>query len=149
MELKIISAGKFSKNCPYEKIFYNYMKRISNKITLEEIKVKDFVKENYFFEKKISISYNDPFTKVIILDKCGKNVSSENFSKNISQKILNGYKKIIFFIGGPDGFDESFIKQFEMISFGDQTWPHMFVRIMLIEQIYRAFCIINNHPYHK
>ena len=149
MELKIISIGKFSRICPYEKIFYNYNKRISNRVILEEIKVKDYDKEGSFLKKKISPFCNDPFTKIIVLDKRGKNISSENFSKNIRKKILNGSKKIIFLIGGPDGFDKSFVKQFEIISFGYQTWPHLLVRVMLIEQIYRAFCIINNHPYHK
>jgi len=149
MELKIISIGKFSRMCPYEKMFYNYSKRIPNKIILEEIKGKDYVKESSFLKKKISPFCKDPLTKVIVLDKCGKNISSENFSKNIRQKILNGCKKIIFLIGGPDGFDKTFIKKFEIISFGYQTWPHLLVRVMLIEQIYRAFCIINNHPYHK
>ncbi len=149
MELKIVSVGKFSKNCPHEKIFNDYMKRISIKIILEEIRVKDFVKENSLLKKKISTFCNDPLTEVIILDKCGKNNSSESFSKNINQKMLNGCKKIIFLIGGPNGFDKSFVKQFEMMSFGYQTWPHLLIRIMLIEQIYRAFCIINNHPYHK
>ena len=149
MELKIISIGKFSRSCPYEKIFYHYVKRITNKVILEEIKIKDYVKKNFFLNKKILPFCDDPYTNVIVLDKCGVTVSSENFSKNISQKISNGCKKIIFLIGGPDGFDENFIKQFEIISFGYQTWPHLLVRIMLIEQIYRAFCIINNHPYHK
>lgn len=57
---------------------------------------------------------------------------------------------MVFFIGGPDGFKKEILSQSDkVISFGRVTWPHMLLRIMLLEQLYRAVTIIKNHPYHR
>ena len=86
---------------------------------------------------------------VITLDQFGDSMTSFQFSKTLKSKIDNGYKRLNFIIGGEDGLDDYFKNSFQTISFGNQTWPHLLVRVMLIEQIYRAFEIIKNSQYHK
>ena len=57
---------------------------------------------------------------------------------------------ITFFIGGPDGLDKTiFSRTNSILSFGTMTWPHMLIRVMLVEQLYRAQCIKMGHPYHR
>ena len=85
----------------------------------------------------------------ITLDQFGDSMTSFQFSKTLKSKIDNGYKRLNFIIGGEDGLDDYFKNSFQTISFGNQTWPHLLVRVMLIEQIYRAFEIIKNSQYHK
>ena len=67
----------------------------------------------------------------------------------ISKNSFDG-KNLIFFIGGPDGFNKDILKAAnKIISFGKVTWPHKLVRIMLLEQLYRGITILKNHPYHR
>ena len=86
---------------------------------------------------------------VVTLDQSGKSITSFQFSKMLKSKIDKGCKKLSFVIGSDEGLDDYFKNSFENISFGNQTWPHLLVRVMLIEQIYRAFEIIKNTQYHK
>ena len=85
----------------------------------------------------------------ILLDRKGLKFNSLEFSKYIFDQ-SNFTQNIIFFIGGSDGVDRKYYKEFDnIISFGDLTWPHMMFKMMLLEQIYRSITIINKHPYHK
>ena len=63
--------------------------------------------------------------------------------------MINGFRKLCFVIGRDLGLDKYFISNYDSISFGKQTWPHLLIRIMLMEQIYRAFEIIKGSNYHK
>ena len=61
-----------------------------------------------------------------------------------------GARDLVFLIGGPDGLDSGpAVKPGRRLAFGPQTWPHLLVRVMLAEQIYRALTILGNHPYHR
>jgi 23S rRNA (pseudouridine1915-N3)-methyltransferase len=81
----------------------------------------------------------------ICLDKNGKEINSYEFSK-----ILKDNQKISFFIGGAYGFNEEFVKNCDFaLSFGKMTFAHKLIKIMLLEQIFRGFAILQNHPYHK
>ena len=85
----------------------------------------------------------------ILLDRKGLKFNSLEFSKYIFNH-SNFMQNVIFFIGGSDGIDTKYNKEFDnIISFGDLTWPHMMFKMMLLEQIYRSITIINKHPYHK
>ncbi|MAY89710.1 MAG: hypothetical protein CMN00_00785 [Rickettsiales bacterium] len=153
MKLKIISIGKFSRDCPYSRIFQEYKKRISN-ISLIEIrslnsKNKLSLDEKKNYEKKIIFQHFKDQERIIVLDRKGKDFSSIELSNFFQKQMLNSIQDIIFIIGGPDGLADSFFKDFESISFGKNTWPHLLIRVMLIEQIYRSLQIIEGHPYHK
>jgi 23S rRNA (pseudouridine1915-N3)-methyltransferase len=87
---------------------------------------------------------------VIVLDERGKAPTSAEFAKLLQQQAEAGAKQLHFFIGGPDGHaTESHAKAFKTLSFGPMTFPHRLLRVMLLEQIYRAVTIIVNHPYHR
>jgi 23S rRNA (pseudouridine1915-N3)-methyltransferase len=87
---------------------------------------------------------------VVALDKSGKSFSSRSFAQLFQDWINEKRKFITFVIGGPEGLDNTILSEVDLkLNMGDQTWPHLLVRCMLLEQIYRAQCILTNHPYHR
>lgn len=81
----------------------------------------------------------------IALDEHGENLSSKEFAELLRDKPL-----VNFIIGEADGLPENLRKNaHKLISFGRLTWPHKLVRVLLCEQIYRSWSLLNNHPYHR
>ena len=150
MNISIISPGKFKKKPPLEELFNYYKKRINLKIDLKEIKTFNFEeKKKLLFEKNQITKYLKPTDYVVVLDKDGKMLSSKDFSVFLKKKMLERTKRICFLIGSELGLDLSLKKSCHIISLGRKTWPHLMVRIMLIEQIYRSLEIVKNSSYHK
>jgi len=88
--------------------------------------------------------------KIITLDERGKLLTSPEFSKCLSNFRDQGQGHLAFVIGGADGIDPSLRARADMsISFGSMVWPHMLVRVMLGEQLYRAASILAGSPYHR
>jgi len=90
-----------------------------------------------------------PQARVIALDVLGKGVSTEQLSKKLASWQLEG-QNIEILVGGPDGLDKRCLdRAHEKWSLSAMTLPHPLVRVVLIEQLYRAWTLLNNHPYHK
>lgn len=86
---------------------------------------------------------------LILLDEKGKTYSSESFSEFIQKKMNSGLKNLVFVIGGPYGFSpEIYERANGKISLSSMTFSHQMVRLFFIEQLYRAFTILRNEPYH-
>jgi 23S rRNA (pseudouridine1915-N3)-methyltransferase len=86
----------------------------------------------------------------VALDSRGQNASSDVFAQRIRGWRDAGSGAVSFIIGGADGLAASLLDEADMIvAFGSATWPHQLVRIMLMEQIYRATTILSGHPYHR
>ena len=86
----------------------------------------------------------------IALDEQGRTLSSQAFAKHLAQLRDRGCRDLVFLIGGPDGLAPGLRDGAEeRLAFGPQTWPHLLVRAMLAEQVYRAFAILSGHPYHR
>ncbi len=91
-----------------------------------------------------------PGARLIALDMRGKNLSSEDFAALLSRWRDEGAKDLAFVIGGAEGLDDALRAAADMtLSLGSMTWPHMLVRAMLAEQLYRAQTILTGHPYHR
>jgi 23S rRNA (pseudouridine1915-N3)-methyltransferase len=87
---------------------------------------------------------------VVLLDAKGKGMTSEDFADMLGALRDAGTKDIAFVIGGPDGLAPLPGKRSgRSLAFGPQTWPHLLVRAMLAEQVYRALTILAGHPYHR
>jgi len=86
----------------------------------------------------------------IALDETGTSLGSEEFARLLGRWKDGGRPATVFAIGGPDGLSREFRAKAELTwSFGTATWPHQLVRIMLLEQLYRAVTILSGHPYHR
>ena len=150
MIIYILSLGKFKVNQQYKSIFEYYRKRIKLKIVLKELKTFKTDKKKEL-EKLEILKYlkNQDHNNVFVLDRDGENFSSLKFADVLKDKINLGCKRLNFIIGSDEGLDNFFKDSFLTISFGNSTWPHLLVRVMLVEQIYRALEIIKNSRYHK
>ena len=85
----------------------------------------------------------------IALDRCGKPVSSVQWSELLNQSVSVG-RPVDIFIGGPEGLTRDFIRQCDrVISISAMTFSHPLVRVLLAEQVFRAWSIVHNHPYHR
>lgn len=87
---------------------------------------------------------------LVVLDERGGLLASEEFAQRMGTWRDRGQSRIAFLIGGADGHDDAVRGRADlMMSLGKMTWPHMLVRAMLAEQLYRAESILSNHPYHR
>ena len=92
----------------------------------------------------------DKKDQMFILDEKGKSYNSIDFSKFIENRMVNSSKNIIFIIGGAYGFSENiYSRSNSIISLSKMTFSHQIIRLFMVEQLYRALTIINNHPYHN
>ncbi len=153
MRITIISVGKF-ENSPHKAVFENYLKRIKWKVELKEIEQKNSKNINSLqlkeIEAELILKALKPSSKIIALDENGKQFSSRNFAKIIADSAISGDSDFSFIIGGSDGLADVVLNRAALkISFGLMTFPHLMVRAILAEQIYRAQTIIENHPYHR
>ena len=153
MKITIISIGKF-ENSPHRLAFENYLKRMKWDVELRELELKNA--HNLSIEKikegegKLIAKTIKSGSVVIALDEKGKEFTSQNFAKLISNFALQGDSHLTFLIGGSNGLAPEIINAANLkIALGLMTFPHLMVRAMLMEQLYRAQSIIAGHPYHK
>lgn len=150
MKINILSIGNFKNKDSYKELFEEYKKRIKWEINLIEIKTKECenieLQKNY--EEELFLKHTNKNNKLIVLDERGEIITTPNFAKICTNFELNG--GIDFIIGGSDGLNENIRKKADFVlSFGKMVFPHLMIRVMLIEQLYRVWTLKNNHPYHK
>jgi 23S rRNA (pseudouridine1915-N3)-methyltransferase len=152
MKVLIAAIGKDKQSSPTYKLFEEYIKRLSWNIELKEVENKKPLPSDLQKEKEAALLLDcvPKLSKIIALDENGKNITSKEFAKHISKWQGDGCSHISFLIGGASGHGKDVLDKADFkLSFGKLTWPHMMVRAMLAEQIYRADTIISGHPYHK
>jgi len=87
---------------------------------------------------------------VVLLDAGGQAFTSEEFARWLAKRERSGARKLVFLLGGAEGFaDETKKKADELLSLGPMTLPHELARVVLLEQLYRAFAFLRDHPYPK
>ena len=144
MKFHILAVGQI-KQGPEKDLLEQYRKRITWPLTIKELNPRKPGDTTPLILENIPDS-----SAVIALDERGKNLSSLEFSGLVQDYLDSGIKNLSFLIGGADGFEETIrSKADHLISFGRLTWPHMVVRALLVEQLYRSQQIINRHPYHR
>ena len=143
--MKIICVGNLKEN--YLKDATNeYLKRLSKYTKIELIELKD---SNIYDEADLILKNINDKDFVITLEIEGNKLTSKELSQKIESWLINN-SNITFVIGGSDGLDEKVKKRSNYkLSFSNLTFPHQLFRVMLLEQIYRSYKIINNETYHK
>ena len=143
--IKIICIGKIKEKF-YRDSIEEYMKRLSKYHKVEIIELPD---SNIKQEKELILKKIDSKDYIITMEIEGKQLTSKELSEMIDKTFLN-YSNITFIIGGSDGLDDE-IKNLSnyKLSFSKLTFPHQLFRVILLEQIYRSFKILNNETYHK
>lgn len=148
MKIKIIAVGKL-KNSPMRDLCDEYLKRMSWQVKIEEIDTPKAATSAA--EAPLILKHIPENAFIIALDERGQTFSSPDFAAKLAGwREQASANEIYLLIGGADGFDKTVRDKAKfLLSFGKQTWPHMLVRVMLLEQIYRAQQITAGHPYHR
>ncbi|WP_194973590.1 23S rRNA (pseudouridine(1915)-N(3))-methyltransferase RlmH [Aquiflexum lacus] len=155
MQIRLIAVGK-TDHSAIQSLLEEYIKRLGFYIKFEMEIIPDLKnaknlseaaqkeKEGELILKKVQAS-----DELVLLDEQGKQYSSVDFSDYLQKKMNAGLKQLIFVIGGPYGFSESVYQRANgKISLSKMTFSHQMVRVFFIEQLYRAFTILKNEPYH-
>lgn len=145
MKAVIAAIGKCKKTSPEAQLIEEYVKRSHWDIVIKEKDNSTQEEEAKFLQGAIPHG-----AKVIVLDERGENMSSVELAKRIEDWQINGCSELCFLIGGADGhLPSTRAKADLLLSFGKLTLPHMLMRAVLTEQIYRLETIIAGHPYHR
>ena len=133
-----------------------YRKRLKKYISFKEVVIPELKRQKGLSEGELKSREgteimmqmnNSDF--VILLDEGGKQMGSVGFSEYLQKKMNAGYKRIVFVVGGPYGFSEEvYNRANEKLSLSKMTFSHQMVRLFFVEQLYRAFTILRNEPYH-
>lgn len=160
MDIKIIAVGKIKEKF-YKQAIEEYLKRMQIYNNIEIIEVADEPAGENLSEKEIEQVKDKEGEKilnkvkdddyVVSLEILEKQETSESFAKFIETEMAEGFgRNLVFIIGGSNGLSKNVSQRAnKKQSFSKMTYPHQLMRVILIEQIYRAFRIINGHPYHK
>lgn len=157
--INIVSVGKI-KETALKNLINEYEKRISKFSKVSTIEIKDLASENSASEAekltvieeegKLILSKIGIRDYVIVLAIEGEKFTSEEYASFLDKAFVKGGAKISFIIGGSLGLSETIKKRANaLISFSTMTFPHQLMKLILLEQTYRAFKIISNEPYHK
>lgn len=155
MTIKLLCIGK-TDNRELKQLIEIYKKRLQfyNKFEIDiipDLKKTKSLDENQQKEKEgeliLAKVQNSDF--LVLLDENGKEFSSEKFSAYIQKRLNSGLKQLIFVIGGPYGFSEAVYQRADSkVALSQMTFSHQMVRLFFTEQLYRAFTILKNEPYH-
>lgn len=158
MKVQVLCVGTIKESF-FKKAIEEYKKRISKFATVEICEVAEsklsanpskkeieqaLKEERKRMEKKIL-----PGAYVTVLAIEGKQTTSEDFSENLQRNMTEGYSCFTFVIGSSYGLSHIFKQQYHTLSFSKMTFPHQLMRVILLEQLYRAFKILNHETYHK
>ena len=155
MNIRILMIGK-TDNPNIKTIIEDYSKRLSMYINfsfeiINDIKNPKNLSELLQKEKEgeLILAKLKPGEHLILLDENGDNFSSIGFSDFLQKKMNSGIKTLVFVIGGPYGFSDAVYKKANgKIALSRMTFSHQMIRMLIVEQLYRAFTILNNEPYH-
>ncbi len=151
MQIEILAIGR-ARAGPERALYQIYVDRIRWPITLRELEEKRRLPPAELKERQgaLILSAIPRNSIVLALDEGGRDVPSEGLADILADIEHQGRDYATFVIGGADGLSVAVRDRADLlIAFGRQTWPHMLVRAMLAEQIYRAQQILAGHPYHR
>ena len=138
MLLHIVARGKIGRSAEAE-LVDRYLKRITWPTKLSELP-----------DKGGNLPSLPPNCVSVVLDERGSTLSSVEFARKLEKWRDEGKREARFLIGAADGHDDAERRSADLLlSFGAATWPHLLVRAMLAEQLFRATSILANHPYHR
>lgn len=155
MKIKLLAIGKTDdKNL--NALIDTYQNRLKHYIKFEleiipDIKNVKNLSENQQKEKEgeLILAKLQATDQLVLLDEKGKDFRSIDFANHLQKKMNSGIKQLVFVIGGPYGFSDTvYKKSMGKVSFSKMTFSHQMIRLFVVEQIYRAFTILKNEPYH-
>ncbi|WP_435139026.1 23S rRNA (pseudouridine(1915)-N(3))-methyltransferase RlmH [Formosa sp. A9] len=155
MNIKLLAIGK-TDNKQLQSLIDDYQKRLGFYIKFELEIIPDLKKVKSLSEEQqkqkegeLILNKIAPTDVLVLLDENGKQFDSVAFSNYLQKHMNSGIKQLVFVIGGPYGFSpEVYNKANGKVSLSKMTFSHQMIRLFMVEQLYRAFTILKNEPYH-
>ena len=147
----MICVGR-ARKAPEAALFDRYAARLPWPLTLREVDERRPLKGEVLKrrEAELLLAQVPQGARVVALDERGRDLSSPEIAAIVGRWRDDGCRDIAFIVGGADGLDRSVLERADLVlALGRATWPHMLVRAMLAEQIYRIYAILSGHPYHR
>lgn len=151
MKIQLIAVGRLSGG-PEQTLFETYRKRLGWSLDVREIDLRKKLSdaERQRAEGEAILDAVPAGCPLIALDEAGKTLDSRGLAQWIEDKSVHGSSRLALAIGGADGLSAQVKQRADLLlSFGRLTWPHMLVRTLVAEQIYRVEMILKGHPYHR
>ena len=159
MRLVVAAVGRLKRG-PEQQLAERYRERarkVGRSIGLRDVEVVEIAESRARdagrrkTEESIALANLVPEqAALVVLDEKGESLGTAAFADLLRRWRDNGHAACVFFIGGPDGIAPSLHDKADIhLAFGALTWPHQLVRIMLLEQLYRAATLLAGHPYHR
>lgn len=155
MQITVIAIGKTDRT-ELEQLMAVYTKRLNHYVKFEIVLIPDIrnrknLSEDQQREKEgeLLLAQLGPTDTLVLMDERGTQYSSMDFAQYLQKKMNSGIKNLVLAIGGPYGFSEAvYARSTGKIGLSKMTFSHQMVRLFLLEQLYRAFTILRNEPYH-
>ena len=156
MRITFCWVGK-TQNAPIKALISEYLGRLKHLAPVDTVEVPDFSRRRGLKGASLMAAEAAEIARVIapdcrkiVLDESGEQFSSLGFARWLGTEQIHGTRGLAFIIGGPEGMDDALVKSAHLrLSLGKMTWTHEMSRVLLLEQTYRALCILRNIPYHK
>jgi 23S rRNA (pseudouridine1915-N3)-methyltransferase len=151
MRVHLIAVGKL-KSGPHEALARHYAERLAYPLVLRDVDEKRPLPPAELKEREAALllAALPKGATSVALDEHGKTLASDAFAARLARWRNAGIADLAFLIGGAEGLAETVRQQADLVlSLGPMTWPHLLVRGMLLEQLYRAQQILAGHPYHR
>ena len=155
MKIKLLAIGKTDDKNLIQ-LIDTYQKRLKHYIKFELVLIPDIKNAKNLSEKQqkekegeLILKQLQPSDQLILFDEKGKEFHSKEFANYLQKKMNSGIKQLVLVIGGPYGFSDAvYQKSNGKISLSKMTFSHQMIRLFVVEQVYRAFTILKNEPYH-
>lgn len=151
LKLTLLSVGRFGRG-PERDLYDTYVKRLTWPLDLQEVEARKAGSdaERNALENRLLRERSASAQAIVALDETGELLDSRGFAARLQDLADDGRRDIAILIGGADGLERATRKTADLtLSLGRLTWPHLMVRAMLAEQLYRAQTILSGHPYHR
>ncbi len=151
MQHTIIAVGKM-RSGPEKDLYAQYAGRIQPQLLLKEVEEKRALKGAALKSREGELlgAAIPKGARVVALDETGKTLSSRQLAEHLGRWLDDGGREVAWLIGGADGLDGAVRERADLaLSLGAVTWPHLLVRALVAEQIYRTQAILSGHPYHR
>lgn len=155
MKIKLLAIGK-TDDKSLQALIATYQERLKHYVKFELAIIPDIKNVKNLSQKQqkekeglLLLSKLQAGDQLVLLDEKGKDFRSVEFSNFLQKKMNSGFKQLVFVIGGPYGFSEEVYQRAQgKISLSKMTFSHQMIRLFFTEQLYRAFTILKNEPYH-
>ncbi|MGE4314338.1 MAG: 23S rRNA (pseudouridine(1915)-N(3))-methyltransferase RlmH [Pseudobdellovibrionaceae bacterium] len=152
MKCTLLACGRIKSGAPEDQLCQDYLKRLGGSVEVIEFesKERDETRRTADEQARLLKAIDEFDGFVIALDERGKTMKSIEFASLLDERALQIGRPILVLIGGACGLGDAVRNRVDLLlGLGKLTWPHKLVRVMILEQLYRASSILAGHPYHR